>query len=261
MCMWARLANQETIDGRNVSFQRNGLTEGLAMQRSRSFRFACLACLGVIGGGGCSSDIDEANSDSATDLKTEALTTSALPTEPFTLEDGFALLTLKDFDIYHGKEPGQEKTWTSAGNIIKCSGSPRGYAYTKRSYDNFTLRLDYRFHPVGARKDESKDGGNTGVLVYITGENKLWPKCLEIQGKHVQMATIKSNSREITIEIDDSEENRQKARRPVGEWNSVEIVSKDGALTSLLEWHESLRKPTQRTKRRAHRNSSGGFRG
>ena len=32
----------------------------------------------------------------------------------------------------------------------------------------------------------------------------------------------------------DNEEARDKARLPIGEWNTIEVVCKDGALTSVL---------------------------
>ena len=75
---------------------------------------------------------------------------------------------------------------------------------------------------------------NTGVLVFITGDDKIWPKCLEVQGKWSELGHIKSNAKDVTVEVRDDQAAREQARKPVGEWNSLEIVSKDGALTSYL---------------------------
>ena len=74
----------------------------------------------------------------------------------------------------------------------------------------------------------------TGFLVYITGEHKLWPMCLEVQGKHVQMAAIKENGGAEPVKAEDDDAARQQARKPVGQWNSLDIVSKDGALAVSL---------------------------
>jgi hypothetical protein len=117
---------------------------------------------------------------------------------------------------------------------VTCTGKPRGYLYSKQSYQNFTLRLDYRFPRPATLKDDTKFKGNTGFLVYVTGEHKLWPVCLEIQGKHVQMAAIKENGGAQPVTATDNEVARQKARRPVGQWNSLEIVSLNGSLSVAL---------------------------
>ncbi|WP_417381371.1 3-keto-disaccharide hydrolase [Gimesia sp.] len=150
----------------------------------------------------------------------------------FDVEDGFTLLNLKDFEIFNGKtkEPVEGKNWSEVDGVISCQGTPRGYLYSNESFGNCTIRLEYRF-PVAAEKNENP---NTGFLFFITGENRVWPKCLEVQGKFAEMAHIKSNSKEILLEVTDNEAAREKARRPIGEWNTIEVVCKDGALTSVL---------------------------
>jgi hypothetical protein len=152
----------------------------------------------------------------------------------FEVEDGFTVLSLGDFEAY-SKDPGGDSPWSGEGGLIACAGKPRGYIHTRKSFRDFTLRLDYRFAPPAGERDERRlAASNTGVLVYITGEHKLWPVSLEVQGKHVEMASIKANGGAATVEIDDDPAAREQARKPVGEWNSLEIVSRDGALTSYL---------------------------
>lgn len=150
----------------------------------------------------------------------------------FEVEKGYTLLTLKDFKEFQGKasKSATEPTWTETAGVISCTGNPKGYLYSLKSYSNFSVRLEYRF-PETSQKN---DNPNTGFLFYITGENRIWPKCLEVQGKFAEMAHIKSNSKEITLEVTDNQVAREMARRPVGEWNSIEVISKDGALTSVL---------------------------
>lgn len=149
---------------------------------------------------------------------------------PFQLEEGFEPLAFADFEAF-GAESG---TWAATADGLKCSGKPKGYLYSKQPYQNFTLRLDYRFPRPDSLRDESKFKGNTGFLVYVTGEHKLWPMCLEVQGKHVQMAAIKENGGAEPVKAEDDDAARQQARKPVGQWNSLEIVSRDGALTVSL---------------------------
>lgn len=150
--------------------------------------------------------------------------------ESFALEEGFTLLTRDDFAAF-GAEP---DTWTATSEGVRCTGKPRGYLYSKTPHANFTLRLQYRFDRPQKLADESKFKGNTGFLMYITGEHKLWPLSMEVQGKHVQMAAIKENGGAEPAVVQDDEAARASARRPVGHWNTLEIVSQDGALAVAL---------------------------
>ena len=152
------------------------------------------------------------------------------PEPPFQLEEGFTLLSFSDFEAFGA----DDETWEPTAEGMKCSGKPRGYLYSKQSHQNFTLRLDYRFAKPESLQDDSKFKGNTGFLVYVTGEHKLWPVCLEVQGKHVQMGAIKENGGAQPVTATDDDAARQKARRPVGQWNTIEIVSHNGALTVTL---------------------------
>ena len=162
---------------------------------------------------------------------TAAVAREADPAEPpFQLEEGFEPLAFADFEAF---DAGAD-TWTATENGLKCSGKPKGYLYSKQSFQNFTLRVDYRFPKPDNLKDETKFKGNTGFLIYITGEHKLWPMCLEVQGKHVQIAAIKENGGAEPVEAEDDDAARQRARKPVGQWNSLEIVSKGGALAVSL---------------------------
>ena len=155
---------------------------------------------------------------------------AAEPEPPFQLEDGFTLLSFSDFEAFGA----EATTWEGTADGIKCSGKPRGYLYSKQPYENFTWRLEYRFPRPDNLKDEAKFKGNTGFMIYITGEHKIWPISLEVQGKHVQMASIKENGGAQPVTATDDEAARQKARRPVGQWNAIEIVSKGGTLAVTL---------------------------
>ena len=149
---------------------------------------------------------------------------------PFERESDFRLLPRDQFDAFGA----EEQTWTETQEGFACSGKPKGYLYSKQPYQDFTLRLDYRFPRPETLKDESKFKGNTGFLIYVTGEHKLWPTCLEVQGKFLQMAAIKENGGAAPVKVDDNEQARQQARKPVGEWNSLEIQSQAGAVQVLL---------------------------
>ncbi len=152
----------------------------------------------------------------------------------FELEEGFVFLA-NDSDMGEFTVPvGDAATWSIDGHTIKCSGRPRGYLKTKQSYRNFTLRLDFRYARPKNLKDDDKFKGNTGYLMYISDENTPWPACVEVQGKHVQLAKIVAIGGAEAVEATDNEQARIDNRKPAGQWNSLEIQSNEGALVSIL---------------------------
>jgi hypothetical protein len=159
------------------------------------------------------------------------------PETPFVLEDGFRPLTFADFAPF----PAEATCWTATPRGFACTGKPRGYLATHDSFSNFVLRFEYRFPRPPTLASDAQFKGNTGVLVYITGEPKIWPVSLEVQGKFVQMGAIKENGGAAAPVVNDNEAARQQSRRPVGEWNALEVVSLDGSLTVRINGVEVCR--------------------
>jgi hypothetical protein len=153
----------------------------------------------------------------------------------FTLEEGFRRLSLEDFDPFFAKPPqGGAATWSSIHDAIVCTGKPKGYLYSNEKFADFTLRLELRFAPPADEAAAKTFNPNTGVMIYINEPHKQWPKSLEVQGKFSELATIKENGGAAKFEIADDPAARESARKPFGEWNTLEIVSKAGKLTSFL---------------------------
>ena len=140
-------------------------------------------------------------------------------------EEGFKPLgngkDMSNFDIVGAPA----SIWTVEGDVIKCKGKPNGYFVTKTSYKNFVLRFDFRY---------PEKAGNSGYLIYCTGKPKVWPKCIEVQGQYAGVGSIFpiGGATGARPKVDDAV--RKKVRKPHTEWNSLEIVSKDGALTAKL---------------------------
>jgi hypothetical protein len=159
----------------------------------------------------------------AVELATEA-SDSAVPTD----SEGFRPLRLRDFEQFAAKP----NTWREESDMIATNGQPKGYIYSKRSYQNVTWRAEFRFIPS---EDTSKaDQSNTGFMLCIQEPHKTWPKSLEVQGKWIEMGQIKSNGGVPDVTRKDDQAAREAARRPVGEWNAIEITVKDGAVSSVL---------------------------
>ena len=159
-----------------------------------------------------------------------------LTTDEFSPEEGFRVLTLSDFEPYFAKPPKADAvpTWSAVGSAIVCTGKPKGYLHSKEKFQDFTLRLELRFAPAVDTVAVKDFNPNSGVMVYITEPHKQWPKSLEVQGKFSELGTIKANGKAAEVQLVDDTTRRESARKPVSEWNALEILSHGGALTVLL---------------------------
>lgn len=130
-----------------------------------------------------------------------------------------------------------EEVWHISPEKIVCKGTPRGYLRTKEDFTNFVLELDWRW-PEG-------EPGNGGVLIRMTGEDKIWPKSLEAQinagdagdfwgldgyaltGPKARMKTLDSQQ---FGKLTHLKKTKACERKP-GLWNHYEIIARDGEVT------------------------------
>lgn len=152
----------------------------------------------------------------------------------------FQTITLADCSVFivpDASGDASEPVWseTPAG-LLQCTGKPRGYLYTNETFGDFVMEIEYRYIlPADGSALEKPELANTGFLIYVPDEHKKWPRSPEVQGRWDEICHIKSNARDLTVEvIMDDQAARETARKPVGEWNAVRITSQGGALTSEL---------------------------
>jgi hypothetical protein len=69
------------------------------------------------------------------------------------------------------------QTWSVTNSLIHCTGTPSGYLRTTQVYSNYVVTVVWRFVKVAPKAD------NTGVLVHIQSPDKVWPMCVQNQGK------------------------------------------------------------------------------
>jgi hypothetical protein len=62
--------------------------------------------------------------------------------------------------------------WSVRDGLLCDKGKPSGYLRTEKSFNNYLLTVEQR-HVVK---------GNGGILIAITGQDKVWPHCIEVQG-------------------------------------------------------------------------------
>jgi len=155
-------------------------------------------------------------------------------------EKGFTELfdgkTLKGWKVVlQGKEAERGKTIVVEEGIIVVSGQPNGYIETEKSYRNYVVKYDWRYKRPAKLEDDEKFNGNSGLLVHIQGlpPKGTWPKCVEVQGmnkEHGKIFAIGGATGKFTFDA----AALTKARNKVGEWNTTEVLCKDGEITSKV---------------------------
>jgi hypothetical protein len=157
-------------------------------------------------------------------------------------KDGFTpIFNGKDFTGWkmhlEDKKADPAKTWSIKDETIICTGHPNGFIYTEKNYKNCVIRYDWMFPRPKDLTDDSKFEGNSGCLVYIREPEKgvigVWPNCVEVQGmnkRHGELLFIPRKPGEGKYDI----EARNKATKPVGEWNTTEILCQEGAITAKI---------------------------
>jgi hypothetical protein len=125
-----------------------------------------------------------------------------------------------------------------ADGVLVCRGTPKGYLATIKEYQDFVLKVQWRWPPQGK-------AGNGGVLVRITGPDKIWPRSLEAQINAGQAGDFwglagysltgpADRSKEVVHPQFGRLKNVKKAaamEKPTGQWNSYEIVVKGDTAT------------------------------
>jgi hypothetical protein len=152
-------------------------------------------------------------------------------------DEGFTdLFNGKDFTgwkVFLQKNADPEKTYSFKDGVIICTGKPNGYFYTDKSYKNYVLRYDWLYARPEGLQDDEKFPGNSGALIHIQGEHKVWPRCIEVQGMNRDHGRILNVSGAKGDYVWDQQA-LKKVRKPVGQWNTTEIISKDGIIISKV---------------------------
>lgn len=124
--------------------------------------------------------------------------------------------------------------WSVADGILFCKGRPQAVLRTVDEYENYRIRLQWRW---------PERGGNNGLLVHCTKPRELaiWPKSLEVQLAHKNAGDFWVIGTEIDVP---NEESRVKGRRhinltddsekPIGEWNTLEVECRGDKVTVFV---------------------------
>jgi len=132
------------------------------------------------------------------------------------LKDGYVYLKDSDADA--------KSVWKVQDGELRCSGNPVSFLRTKREYSDYKLVFEWRW---------PEKPGNSGVLLHMNGEEKIWPLCMEAQLMNARAGDLigmgcdfnenkaqKGGPISYTPRMNDSNE------KEPGGWNKYEIVCK-----------------------------------
>ena len=134
--------------------------------------------------------------------------------------------------VWRDGDKGDPKTvLTIKDGEIQVSGDPWGYFYTEKSYKNYVIRYSWTY----PKNQPEKTTMNSGLLVHIQEPHKVWPKCVEPQGRYKDHGKIyfpgwaKDDKGMKESKFD--EEAQKKALKASDQWNTTETVVKgDGSI-------------------------------
>ena len=123
-----------------------------------------------------------------------------------------------------------EQVWSVADGVLRCEGRPVGYLRTEADHESYELTLEWRFDP-------ERGPGNSGVLLRMVGEDKVWPKSMEAQ-LHSRNAGDIWNIDRFPMDVDAGRTSGRRTVKlnptnelPLGEWNRYRITLDGGSLT------------------------------
>ena len=117
------------------------------------------------------------------------------------------------------------KIWSVKNGVVRCEGKPNGYMRSKDEYKNYKLHLEWRW---------PGEPTNSGVLLHSSGQDKVWPRCIECQLKAGSAGDfVLMNGAGITVDGRDRQDvnrqfvsvtkKQQSSERQAGQWNRYDI--------------------------------------
>lgn len=160
-----------------------------------------------------------------------------------------ALFNQKDLKGWYafGEEKGKannaSELFSVENNMIRMYGPKAGYLMSEQSFRNFELTVEFRWNTDSqfTKKSNSK---NSGVMYLVPSETPdvLWPKGIQFQIKEGATGDFVL-LQEVTLNINGTKTEAGKsvvskrfadAEKPIGAWNKIEVVSKNGVITQKL---------------------------
>ena len=126
--------------------------------------------------------------------------------------------------------------WSVKDGVVQCKGKPNGYMRTTKTYSNYKLHVEWRW---------TAQPTNSGVLLHSSGEDKVWPRCIEAQLKAGSAGDfVLIGHTGVTIDGKEYQDDNKmfisvpkkldSTENEPGEWNEYDITCKGDTITVLV---------------------------
>jgi hypothetical protein len=171
--------------------------------------------------------------------------------QPVFVDQGFThLLNGQNLDGWYtwlkgkGKNNDPDKVFTvEADGALHVTGKEVGYIMTERSFDNFHLKLQFKWGDARwpPRENSKRDSGIC-YNVPASSEDQIWPPSVECQIQEGDVgdfwllgySTIQVDGKQNKPLLHSQIVKKKDAEKPTGEWNSVEVISFNGKCVHVV---------------------------
>ena len=157
----------------------------------------------------------------------------------------------KNFDGWYsflrtkGKNNDPEKVFTVENGLLHISGKEFGYICTEKTFSDFHLAVEFKW---GEKKFPPRDADtikrDNGICFYVPLNEKdfVWPKSIECQVQEgdtgdfwlIDSTTIVVDGKRTQPDNFTRVVKKKDGERQNGEWNRVEVLSKNGKITYIV---------------------------
>jgi len=126
------------------------------------------------------------------------------------------------------------QTWSVTNGVIHCTGKPTGYIRSTQSFSNYVAVVEWRFVTITPKAD------NTGVLLHIQQPDKVWPMCIQVQGRSGHQGDLFLMAGAESKEHQGKDANTalplrgSSNEKNVGEWNASVTICDGNTVQSLI---------------------------
>lgn len=149
------------------------------------------------------------------------------------------------FLLTKGKNNDPEKVFTVENGLLHISGKEFGYICTEKTFSDFHLAVEFKW---GEKKFPPRDADtikrDNGICFYVPLNEKdfVWPKSIECQVQEgdtgdfwlIDSTTIIIDGKRTQPDNFTRVMKKKDGERSHGEWNRVEVLSKNGNVTYIV---------------------------
>ncbi|MHC4204986.1 MAG: 3-keto-disaccharide hydrolase [Planctomycetota bacterium] len=147
-----------------------------------------------------------------------------------------ALFNGKDFEGWYfylkDSNADPKSVWKIRDGEIYCTGNPTGFMRTAEQYSDYKLVLEWRW---------PEKPGNSGILLHMSSEEKIWPLCMEAQLMHNRAGDLigmgckfNENKAQKDSPVSYTPRMNESNEKEPGGWNKYEITCKGGTIEASI---------------------------